>query len=137
MNAYVMLGCKVDACLLFRENKQRSCDHAVDSAASYCFVCGKPVWETEPEPIFDELQGVYAGRIGQFDVVIPVSDWQWIDDADDAHIGIVILDENRTGMKVPLDDTDAIRAELQQTLEPLGLWDATRFGLWLVFVDDD
>ena len=135
MRAFLVLGCKVTSDDLFVTTQERECSHPLPVNAAYCPTCGKPAYTTEKTARFDEDTGSYTGRIGAFDVLISTNGWD--DYRTDALIGVITLtsDGDMVGLKTPLDDDTAIRTALRAELEPLDLWDESRFGLWLVLDD--
>ena len=105
----------------------------------YCASCGKPVGATEtvttPIEGFDEDGGeegegsiggidlVYTGRSGSEEVFVTVfyeegNSWDYHNDKP-----------GKPRRMEPFD-MDAAREKVRAVLEPLGLWDPEKFGIW-------
>lgn len=134
-SAYAFLGCEIDPARLYRKVRGRGCGHREPPAgAKFCPECGKPAFVEGEEPVegYDPEDGdhgtleglplvtVGEGEYGRAFVCVEAVE------ADDYH-------DRMAGMLAP-PDVAAAREELRAALEPLGLWDGQKFGLWAVLV---
>jgi len=128
--AYNIIGVPIDSrrlkeALTKPPVKQRGCSHPLPNQ-SFCGICGFPSWvESEEEPI-EELEDIdHMGFRGWGVVSIPRTTMLIIgkykteatiyDPHSSIHLGTVHLHE--------------LKALLQETLTPLGLWDGSKYGL--------
>lgn len=138
--AYAVIGVEIPAAKLYREARVRLCQHEAPAGATFCPTCGKPAWGTEKEPIAaykpDGERPHFTPKLAGWDVAVSSN-------GERAYIGLVCRGvPSRESYREPRDqgdfrhltggDVNDLRQKLQADLEPLGLWDGVKFGLWAV-----
>lgn len=130
MTAHAVLGVRIDDDKLWELTRERGCSHPLpDEEARFCCRCGTHAWMTGRKPIGPvDAHGQRLGslplfRSGQYAYV----GWR-VSTSNDTHSH---WRDNGQQLDVGTDLT-GYRDQLKAALEPLGLWNAFRFGIWAV-----
>ncbi len=127
--AYTITGIRLGMADLYKQVDNRGCDHP-ETKAKFCKECGSPTWIQEEEPLFDEGTEV----IGKFKMMFST-------DRNFVYLGHTVeVDEYGThdafrpieSVEVQFPALIQLNDELAAVLEPLGLWDQEKFGIWTV-----
>lgn len=116
--SYAVLGVELPVDKLYRTVVREHKEHKVTPGMKYCPVCGEQAFVEVKEALFDEDEQ----RVGGLDLI-------WSTDEEQAFVGLVAV-EREICFKV--DSLDGIKAWLREELEPFGLWDEDKFGLYAV-----
>ena len=122
-SSFVIIGLMVDHDKLYITKQQRRCGCAVENIESmtYCSKCGKPVMEEAESPIPE----ITNHKIGGYHVHC----------INDCHIISIPetykTDDDYAMNKVEIPKKwDEIKENMKSVLEPLGLWNDDKFGVW-------
>lgn len=114
---------------LYKIKTVKAFNHDYPQSVLYDPSTGKKLWKEQERPIpaYDEYCGILAGI-----EVIAAGYGE-----DDLFAGLVVGHETSSnGGSVwgylELDGLDTFKQKLKEALEPLGLWDSTKFGLYAV-----
>jgi hypothetical protein len=150
--AAAAIGVEIDPRLLYRQETCRSCQcvenrkKEIDPEWENCPYCGKSITEVRMVAI-PEWDSKDAGRLllAGFTVVTTAS--PDLPGMESTHLGRDIIrrgvrlvvgefvsrtDATRMARMTDAPDVGATRSRLKEALEPLGLWDDKKFGLWAV-----
>ena len=117
-----VIGCEVPVEKLYRKVIVKHTEHNWTQGDRYCPVCGEEIETTVEKPIFNDTNNT----IGKFELV-------WSTDNVRAFVGLASEDDgDSTHKPVKLPSIEALESELASVLNPLGLWDADKFGLYSV-----
>jgi hypothetical protein len=129
-DARAVIGAAVPAARLFETARARCCQHP-EPAGKFCPECGKPAWKDERRPVAAYQVDDETGEWSLAGLPVVRSG------LDDASVYVGAATELATSWNgdvskvLPLSESvEAIRARVRGALEPLGLWDEGRFGLW-------
>ena len=146
--ANAVIGVEVDVDKVFIRRKYRCCDclNEIGDNDNFCPNCGKKAWQfingsiEEYEDNADSI-GFEPPTLCGFRVV---QRWGYKDNPDSQSViqmfvvGAGVKHHANYGKDpnmLPLEkDIATIKAELKAKLEPLGLWEESKFGLWAVGV---
>ena len=132
--AYTIIGSKVDRCDLYVEETKDVHINCSPGTGRFCPDCGRPVNETEkirrPLPQFGD-DGLASERFGDLNFVCA----RFGDDDSRCFIGSLMRCartwKNRGEPKYISEiDLNWHRERVRTALEPLGLWDPMKFGIW-------
>jgi hypothetical protein len=121
---------KFDPSLLYEEEVVKAFDHQIeDQEVKFCATSGRPLWKTVEEPVegFDPDEETIAG-------------YRIIYSTDRYHAVACIICADDTYSNggnevdfVQLPKNLAIeKKKMKVALEPFGVWDEEKFGLWAV-----
>ena len=123
--AYAIIGIEVPVSGLFKTEEIWHSKHVVPEGASYCPICGEKVVEIRQVALYDED----SCCIGSFKLHF---DW----DEERAVLGYRAVEQDyyyrqdeKYGRFMLLPNIDRLKQSLREHLEPLGLWDESKFGL--------
>jgi hypothetical protein len=124
LRATLVAGYEIPRQLVLRENTKRKCKHPEVPEANFCPVCGKPMWETTVEPIFDDCD-----EVGRFEVVQR--------GCRDDHDSLYYIGAQRERRLTPVELRESqlakLRVELDTELKKLGIDPgACTFGVHMV-----
>lgn len=130
--ACLVLGVRVSPELLksklYVSEKRRSCNCTVEAPSSkFCPDCGAPVWEETKRPIEDYCEN--ERMLSRFKLVTASSM-----DRDPEYIAFSVYEASaREHALSRIDEIkiDHVKQIMKEVLEPLGLWDESKFGLHL------
>ena len=121
---------KIESCRANGCTKKKECPAKENSDFKFCPECGKKPWKLIQKPIkdWDECDQ----KLGKFKV-------HFSTDQQYAVVGVLATDLVRIGYddkeisfaKLP-SDIEKQKQEIKEFLEPLGLWDEEKFGMWSV-----
>jgi hypothetical protein len=128
-----ILGLDINPEKFVRMERRRCCDHPV-SAANNCSVCGSQIWQDVQVLIeecdADEMKVEKVKTVCGYPVYRHSNNLR-------TFVGLVVRtkgcqqDEDRAPVRLELPaDLPRYKAEMKKKLEPLGLWDEKRWGLW-------
>jgi len=149
--AAAVLGVELDVQKLYREVRKRGCacfaePPAADPEWQFCPHCGKPVYETSLVTI-PEWDSTDPARILLAGLLVLTTANPNTPGLEKTAIGREVI---RTGVRLivgeyaartdlgrharmaEVPDFASVRERLKTVLEPLGLWDDKKFGLWAV-----
>jgi len=119
--SYAVIGCQIPKEKLYQEKTIRiEHHHPVHPVDKYCSICGKELEETIVEEIciedkIDELEVVYST------------------DQEEIFIGFSIGAKDGFEFKfMDISNTLTMKEDVKKELEPLGLWDEEKFGLYVI-----
>tara|TARA_B100001778_G_scaffold334986_1_gene350474 strand:+ start:29634 stop:30062 length:429 start_codon:yes stop_codon:yes gene_type:complete len=132
--AYMAIGLRLDGERLYEDKLVKRGEHDFDSSVLFHPQTGEKLWASERFPLdgseyIDDTFGPfeYAGEDS-----CERSDWK-------AVVGRVLTKETAyydEKQKAPIDlneiDLNNLKSELRDYFEPLGLWDESQFGAWLI-----
>lgn len=130
--AHAIIGVRIDARRLYESKSVRGCEHERTDGATFCSVCGRPVWEIGRLSIPDFFPDGRP-RLAGWDIIVGYSNVE--DSPTDAFVGVMAKAgwNGDSGIqKLTGRGISAISEGLKASLEPLGLWDENWFGLWAV-----
>ena len=127
--AHAIIGIRLEREWLWKAAEVRGCGHPMPDVegALFCTQCGKRLWEPRRVPLeaFNEERCKLAGLeflTGHTERYIYLGKRITAEQDDDGEAFMTLA---------PID-VIARREDLQKRLEPLGLWDGAKFGLWAV-----
>ncbi len=125
--AHTILGIRLDCHDLYYTKDVDGCIHKHNS--NFCPECGAPVFSLERLPIdgFDEAGDTLAG----FEIHYTYEDLPVVvgEELGEAREG----DSLTTVSNIPdSKHVETVKTKLREVLEPAGLWDEEKFGLWTV-----
>jgi len=139
-SSYAVVGVEIDQSKLFTTEKVRGCKCDMGDVnpetTKFCPLCGKEVWKEEETPIpaynEDADSGPFYRCLGPYMLVFTT-------DYRRCFAGVILCgpadgdrgDEDALMAELPYD-LKSIRDEMRRQLEPLGLWQEDKFGLWAV-----
>lgn len=114
--------------------RSRGCSHDVEEQFDFCPKCGAPrVVVAEEEPCIEE---VIDDLVDGFDAESSTDAVEWFLLASKYCVQIGDLNYSDSSVASidipPYSEVNALRAKLKEKLEPLGVWDETRFKFWNV-----
>jgi hypothetical protein len=127
--AYAVIGVEIDPTKLTRPKVVPHDEHPVPPGARFCPECGAPATINVLELI--EGYDDDADRDDQF--YQEVTGYPLVrNDKTDVVGGLIaeVNDWKHTTRFVRLGDLERLKAEMQAKLEPMGLWDESKFGLY-------
>lgn len=129
--AYAAIGVLIRRGDALVATKTRVCHHGDAPGASYCPVCGKPMWTTEQRlrPRLAALSDSYRPPQGAM-VLLPTAQ-ERSDFVVTARLARADARDDGCA-RVEVGDVALERERLRGFLEPLGLWDESKFGMWAV-----
>lgn len=134
--AYTTIGVVVPKSKLYRTNRMRGCVHALPDQGSWCPQCGQKVWLEDQEPIPEFLPD--GSRENDWTPTVAGLPCIIARDSDEVIAGVTVLaarggdrHDPHLVMGTP-PDAGEVRERLKAALEPLGLWDESKFGVWLL-----
>lgn len=126
--AHAAIGCKVPVEKAKREVQIRGCTHETTNYV-FCPYCGRPTWHTYTEWVFplNDLEEIEVGdgleAIFSTDKEELIVASLWTEESGyDSECSMALLDQS----------IETYKSRVQSFLEPLGLWDESLFGLWVV-----
>lgn len=121
-HAHAIIGIKVDKNRLYQEPRRvKAFDHNYDEETFFCPKTGRRLWRSAPVAI-PEWHETYE-KLGEYKVYL---DYQR---EDDPIVSILKLDEDNEFSEFPAN-LEERKQELKDFLEPLGMWDESKFGLY-------
>ncbi len=126
--SYAVIGIEIDPEKLVTETEERGCDCKEVPTGKFCSSCGATatvkvkaediIWEIEEDDDFHGYKIIFGT------------------DREKAYISAVWAEEDEDGSincfnQIP-NDIEGIRNKMKDTLDPLGLWDEKKFGLYSV-----
>lgn len=117
--AYAILGVEVPVDKLYETQVREHLEHGVPADANFCPECGKPSRVERKVLIWGDY------KIGSFDIIFST-------EADRAFVGLHPSIRRPIGFE-PVR-YKALVDELRTALQPYGLWDGEKFGLYSVLV---
>lgn len=126
--AKAIVGIQVDPKKFYGPPKKvKAFPHNYDESVKFCPQTGKECWSTEREL----LGGVDKDleKIGKFEIHKGTDDFYHV-------VGVVAATETNSNGGNEIDfvpipaDLEAQKQELKALLEPLGMWDESKFGLY-------
>lgn len=140
--AHAVIGVSVTREQLYEveEKKERGCRHSVHTCFAFCPMCGKPTWITSkveqlkpfvktkfPEEGLSEVESVAGLKIF-------LGTRHHSDLYEEIVLGIGVT-ANENGAKfLHGTDLDTWKHGIRVALEPHGLWDENKFGLYSILV---
>lgn len=139
--AEAIIGVAIPREKIFQKKPHRNCEHKIPNGAKFCPTCGKEATRLVDESIINIPDLKYG-----YDNYEYMCDWGYLlsrmglsmtENQDDElyFIGIATearsYDEDLTQM-VTIPDSGDLKQQLKDYLEPIGLWDESKFGLWSV-----
>jgi len=140
--AQAIVGVEIDVDKLIKIELSRKCrcKNKVDKTMKFCSGCGGKLWERDEINLndFDYEKEFYCGM-----KIIRVYGYSRFDDEEFYHIKRIFL----AGVGAETDDCcygaepamcslfenpSEIKDMLKETLEPKGLWDESKFGVWAI-----
>ncbi len=123
-NATAVLGIKIDRYRLHEKRTVKAYDHNYPESMKFDPQTGNKLWVQQESLIsainhYDESDDY---MLGPFKVI-------FISESEDCY---VVLSSVSTDRRPKKTEANFNREELQQVLEPLGLWDEKQFGLWAI-----
>jgi hypothetical protein len=136
-SAHAGLGVLIKGSQLYTTARVRGCEHP-DSGGRFCPQCAAAVWVEVRSPIPGyEPEGTKANgwvpNLCGLRVVTGTDDGAALICCDyvTAH-GEPFGDHRSEAMLVPAWTWEQAKADVRRVLEPLGLWDESKFGYWVL-----
>ena len=131
--ACTVVGVEIDKAALYSKKKtrHRGCEHPLPDGSDdpFCSQCGRKAWiestVSEPLPFYDEDSDTFSG----LDVVY---DQCYDEDKTQFFVGTATTMDMQCGIPAMMSPSvvEETKRQLQAVLEPLGLWDEDKFGIW-------
>lgn len=132
--AHTILGVKIKYDKLFRTEEQRTCDCQIGTSvianSNFCPACGQPLFEEVKIAIDLSVEdGYYEDKCFGLYLIRTYEE-------DYAYIGInlgsnsIDSEENKSFYRLPEQFNQ--RKYMREILEPHGLWDERKFGIWTI-----
>lgn len=135
-DAKAMIGVLIEISRLAETKRVRGCEHETTSITSnYCQSCGKPIW-VKKEIMIDGYEDYNNAFYG--DGILHGLRVVYCQDEYTVIVAAICTERAcaRKGMQqmLEIDDDDILKARelLRSKLEPIGFWDESKFGLWVV-----
>jgi len=135
-----VVGCKLDSSKLFIKKKVRTCDHDFPEDVSRHPETGMKLWTEIEAPISQYRADAWPRELreGEDNILcrmVEAEDGTLIAmTPDEIHVQVVLSSLFKAKMAAfPKDfDLKSAKRSLQEILEPFGLWDESKFGVWAV-----
>lgn len=124
--ASAVLGCEVTGKLRY-EVEKRGCLHDAGDQP-FCPKCGKQTVIKETVNIPEYEDDAIGAEDGPYLTVFSTTDNR----RQIAGIGTTVDSDGCNEAQFMLVNFDEIKRQVREVLEPLGLWDETKFGMWSV-----
>lgn len=125
-HSYAVVGVKIDPERLVTTKKVRGCQCEKTPTGHFCSSCGEPAFIEEDECIegYNEDEDIYGYKI------------IFGTDHNEAFIAAIVCKDDDYGdsknfSQMPTE-LERIKNDMRNTLDPIGLWDEKKFGLWSV-----
>jgi hypothetical protein len=133
--AYAVLGVMTDVSKIRTQKKVRKCECDLseqDLEKSFCSYCGKEVYKVI-SCFIDEFDDDYELLCG-YRVLV---DWN----KESAFIGyrtdgVSVTDDDNPAMQNVVTDMAKLKSNMRDSLESLGLWEESLFGVWCVVIPE-
>lgn len=135
--ATALIGVEIDVKLLYIPIAIRGCEHT-ETNDSFCGQCGKPIWKWEIR-IREEFcnpkypEDLNDGKVFK-DLSLSGTTWnERTETPDRMFLGVSVKswgDSDEEASRIDIPDIDEVQQQLIEFLDPLGLWDIGKFGLW-------
>ncbi len=133
-SAKAVIGCRISGSDTKTTKQVRGCKHSIPTKkVKFCPECGKPAWEEEDVilPFFRE-----AVHDDYKDQPKLATDFGFFQSTDNEHFvvgyGLIVSDRDGGIDSMTVPDLEGTKQECKEVLEPLGLWDESQFGLWVI-----
>lgn len=136
--ATALIGVELDKSKTYKMIKERGCEHK-PSENKFCAECGEPMWN-EREVVIEELRMLDDDDKCYSDEVI-LEDYQLAFTTDQNRVFLgkqasTYGDDEAKMIALPYTSEARMIAHIRKTLmnflEPLNLWDETKFGIWAI-----
>lgn len=122
--AHAIIGVRIPVEKLHRVEQVRVCTHTVSIDAEYCPKCGKPVYQLQSKPIYNDLYDLLGGLKVIFGT-----------DQAFAVVGLVHCearyDSEPTPVELPTDLSD-VRNTIEGVLRRYELWEGQTIALYSI-----
>jgi hypothetical protein len=134
-SSFVLIGIPIDPETIMRKKRARGCQCAADirEKANFCPECGKRAWVEQDVPVGDltvnlEDACVGDGLIGDVKVYGQCGAYY-----------AYVAQSHGSGEEafMPLGNFEEAKAKLKAKIEPLGLWDEKKFGIYAGSSNDE